>query len=216
MQLSLINYFLLASLLSICWQSCSPVRSFGPFVGKESVTISEKYIQTPFNEDYDAFLFNCKISYGNKFEQSGLMALKQLNPDDYRAIFMTKFGLTLFDFEFGKKGFVVHKSFEAMDNKLLLKIIEADMESVLCRNMYGTEGVLLKNKNTASNNYILKTKMNKKRHYFVCNESQQTDMIFRQHSVVIDFVRDSSNFLQEISIKHKPMPLQLNMTLIKK
>jgi len=80
---------------------------------------------------------------GDKFQQGGLLALKQLSEGNYRTIFMTKFGMTLFDFEFGDNGFIVHKVMEQMNRKVFLKIIERDMEMLLSRGILGNNAIFL-------------------------------------------------------------------------
>ena len=101
--------------------ACSP-RKLGQLKPTEELSpISNP--SSLFEKDFGSFLFKAHLQYGKKPKIGGLMVVKQTEPEVYRVIFMAEMGLSLFDFEFGKNGFIVHKKFELLDRKILLKIM---------------------------------------------------------------------------------------------
>ena len=104
---------------------------------------------------------------------------------NYRTIFMTKFGMTLFDFEFGENGFVVHKVLEQMDRKVFLKIIEQDMEMLLSRGILGNKAIEFEKSTSPKRKVVFKAKLNKKTHFFVQEKHHKITEIHQNRAVSI-------------------------------
>jgi hypothetical protein len=83
-----------------------------------------------FQTDSGHFLFNTQIQV-LKRSFSGLMVVKRLRKDAYRAVFMTETGLKLFDMEFDTVGQIkIHYVMDALNRKALLKPVSRDLELV--------------------------------------------------------------------------------------
>lgn len=150
------------------------------------------------------------MSYGEKFELGGMLMIKQLSEGNYRTVFMAKFGMTLFDFEFGKNGFVVHKSLEQMSNKMFLKIIEQDIEMLLLRNVLGQPATIFEK----DKQQIIQTKIGKKTHFLV-RENERLTEIHQGKKVQVQLSKYVGNIPHDIDIKHSDIPLKMSLFLMK-
>jgi hypothetical protein len=177
--------------------------------------LSKEKFKPIFKDKFKSFLFKTTLSYGDKFEQGGLLALKQLSEGNYRTIFMTKFGMTLFDFEFGDNGFIVHKIFEQLDRKILLKIIEQDMEMLLSRGVLDNTATQFEKGQSPDKKIIFKTKLNKKTHFFVQEEKHKITEIHQNRAVTILVSKYIANIPHSIDIQHHKIPLTMKLTLLK-
>ena len=204
-------------LISGCFffASCTTPKHLLPLSKSQVITLSKDNFKPIFKDKFKSFLFKTTLTYGDKFEQGGLLALKQLSEGNYRTIFMTKFGMTLFDFEFGDNGFVVHKVFEQMDRKILLKIIEQDIEMLLSRGVLGNKAIEFKNDASPKKKVVLKTKLNKKTHFFVQEEQQKITEIHQNRAVTILLTKYIANIPHSINIQHHNIPLSIKLTLLK-
>lgn len=214
MQVSLTKLLIL---ISACFffAGCTTPKHLLP-LSKGKVSILSKDNFSPiFKDKFKSFLFKTTLSYGDKFEQGGLLALKQLSEGNYRTIFMTKFGMTLFDFEFGDNGFVVHKVFEQLDRKILLKIIEQDMEMLLSRNVLGNKAVLFEKNQAPNKKVIFKTKLNKKTHFFVQEKKHKITEIHQNRAVSILLSKYIAKIPRSINIQHHNIPLKMKLILLK-
>lgn len=192
--------------------SCTIPNHLSPLGKGSSTTLSESNYKPIFQGDFKSFLFKTTMSYGDKFELGGMLMLKQLSEGNYRTIFLTKFGMTLFDFEFGNQGFIVHKSLEQLDKKIFLKIIEQDIEMLLARGLLGNNAVIF---DTKPEQPIIKTKINNKTHLLVQDKNLHLTAIHRANKVHIDLSNHLDNIPQEIHITHQNIPLKMSLFLMK-
>ena len=135
-----------------------------------------------------------------------------MKPGNYRAIFMTMSGSTLFDFEFGSQGFVVHKLLKAMDKKLLLKIIEQDFFLLLANNIPGKKGIVFRKEKQR----LIKTKINNKTLYFLQEKDLLLTKVHQGKSVTITLSDFLENLPGSIDIQHHNFPLNMRLKRIKK
>jgi len=186
--------------------------------GQQKV-LSDQNFKPVFKDNFKSFVFKTKMSYGNKFEMGGMLVLKQTSVGNYRTIFLTKFGLTLFDFEFGENGFIVHKAFEQMNKKMFLKVIENDMELLLTRHYQGcTASFFVKDPqshNKIKTESVIKTTMNKKIHYFVQTDDQLLLEMHQGTAVSIFLSQYKQTIPHSIQIQHHNFPLSMDLTLLK-
>ena len=214
MQASLTNFLWLIS-LSLFLGACAVPKHLNPLQKGQKTTLSEENFKPIFKGDFKSFLFKTNMSYSDKFELGGMLMLKQVSKGNYRTIFMTKFGMTLFDFEFGENGFVVHKALEQMDKKIFLKIIEQDIEMLLTRGLLGNSATIFEKSQLPEEKKVVKTKMNKKTHYFVQEKEQQLTEIHRGKAVSIELSKYIANIPRSIDIEHHDIPLTMKLTLLK-
>lgn len=214
MQRSLIKFLVLISGFFF-FSSCTTPQALVPLSKGEKMTLSKEVFKPIFKDNFKSFLFKTTMSYGDKFEQGGLLALKQLSEGNYRTIFMTTFGMTLFDFEFGENGFIVHKVLEQMDKKVFLKIIEQDIEMLLARNILGNKATVFHKGNPLKKKRIIKTKVNKKTHFFVQGRHNRTTAIYQNRAVSVQLSKYLANIPRSINIQHHNIPLQMKLTLLK-
>lgn len=200
------HIFLLLLILS----SCAP-SALNPLGKGKKTVVTESDFKSIFKDDFNSFLFKTTMSYSDKFELGGMLMFKQLSEGNYRAVLMTKFGMTLFDFEFGKNGFVVHKSLEQMKNKMFLKIIEQDFEMLLARGVLGSTAMIFEKENQQ----IIKTKINKKTVYLVQEKPQKLTEIHQDNKVKISISKYIGGTPHDIDIQHKDLPLKLSLFLMK-
>jgi hypothetical protein len=118
---------LLPVILLFCLNSCS----FGLLEGYQK---TQQVPVTPvswFKTDSDHLLMNTTIDV-MKNHFSGLMVIKSLPNDEYRVVFITEVGLKIFDMEFNAgKPVQVHYIMEAMNKRILVKTLSADMKLLL-------------------------------------------------------------------------------------
>lgn len=214
MQVSLIKRLVL---ISACFYltSCTIPKHLLPLSKGRKTILSKDNFKPIFKDNFKSFLFKTTLTYGDKFQQGGLLALKQLSEGNYRTIFMTKFGMTLFDFEFGESGFVVHKVLEQMDRKILLKIIEKDMEMLLSRGILGNKATAFEKGKFPNKKVILKTKINKKTHFFVQEKQHQITEIHQNRAVSMRLSKYIAKIPRSIDIQHHKIPLTMKLTLLK-
>lgn len=202
-------FFLLLALILLL-HSCSVPQQLFPLGKGKKTTLTEAEFKPIFKDDFKSFLFKSTMSYSDKFELGGMLMIKQLSEGNYRTVFMAKFGMTLFDFEFGTNGFIVHKTLEQMDNKMFLKIIEQDIEMLLLRNVLGQSATIFEKEK----GQIIQTKIGKKTHFLVQEKSHLTE-IYQGKKVHIQLSKYVGKIPHDIDIKHSDIPLKMNLFLLK-
>jgi len=114
-------------MLIFCFSGCS----YGLLKGYQK---AEQVSITPvswFKTESDHLLMNTRIDV-MKNHFSGLMVIKPLSNEGYRVVFMTEVGLKIFDMEFVTgKPVQVHYLMEALNKKILVKTLSADMKLML-------------------------------------------------------------------------------------
>ena len=211
--------FLTKRLVLISWLvflgSCTVPKHLSPLTKGEKTSLSEENFKPIFKGDFKSFLFKTTMAYSDKFELGGMLMLKQVSAGNYRAVFMTKFGMTIFDFEFGDRGFVVHKAFEQMNKKIFLKIIEQDFGMLLSRGILGNRATVFEQGTLDKKKRVFKTKMNKKIHYFVQEKAHELTEIHRGQAVSINLSKYVANIPHSINIQHHKIPLSMKLMLLK-
>lgn len=211
MQAFLIRSLLLINLCT-CFQACVP-QHFGKVQKIGSKPTAESGLKAPFEADFKSFVFKAKLDYGKKYTFGGVVALKQMEEAVYRMVFMTKFGMTMFDFEFGKNGFVVHKAFEQLNRPLLLKVMENDMRLLLLSGQLGKKTTVFENKDSTQN--IYHTTLQKKSIWAAENTEKQTIYLQKGSEVHIELKDYQKGRPKLITIEHKTIPLRMELTRIK-
>ncbi|HSH65566.1 MAG TPA: hypothetical protein VLB84_07170 [Bacteroidia bacterium] len=134
---------LLSSILAIVICSCSKVhyQKATPLFSSAEIPV----LKPIFGDHFNSFLFKTNLTaYGKDF--SGLLLLKQMQPDDYRVIFTTELGMKLVDFEFTDTAFTLHYCVPYFNRPALLKILQQDIHILLMNTIGSKKTELFTNK----------------------------------------------------------------------
>jgi len=215
MQAFLTRFLLLIS-IAIFWSACATPKHLLPLKNGQKTRLSNKNFKPTFKGEFRSMLFKATITYSDKFDFSGMLALKQMSEGNYRAVFMAMSGSTIFDFEFGKNKFVVHKIIRAFNRKILLKIIEKDFSMFLANNILGSKATIYQKGRLLHRKKIIKTKNKGKRYFFVQGRHNRLVEIHQGRKVSIDLSHYLIKVPRKINIQHHKIPLQLKLLLIKR
>lgn len=211
MQRYLINCLLCIS-LSCLLGACAVPSALTPLPKGQSVVLDEQQFKPVFKHTFKAILFKTSLAYGDKLQMSGLLVLKQLKPNNYRTVFMTQFGLTLFDFEFGEQGFIIHKALEQLNRPIFLKLIQQDMELLLSRNIIGQTAQLYKK---SKETQVLKVVESGTPLFFVQEKEQRLKSVYKGKKISIQYDKYRLGLPRKVNIQHHGLPLKLDLTLLK-
>jgi hypothetical protein len=195
--------------------TCQTPSELQPLGKAQASTLQAKDFKPVFKDKATSFLFKTTLSFGKKFQQGGLLALKKSSDQHYRAIFMTKFGLTLFDFEFGAQGFVVHKVLEQLNRPLLLNVIRQDLELLLARDVVGRSVKVFEQGHLSNKKHILKFRQGGKALFYVQDLHRRLTEIYKARAVSIQLSKYRLDVPHSIAIQHQNIPLRLELTFLK-
>lgn len=199
-----------------CWlTACQTPHALTPLGSGEQRVLSPSDFKPVFKDKATSFLFKTTLTFGKKFQQGGLLALKKSSDQHYRAIFMTKFGLTLFDFEFGAQGFTVHKVLEQLNRPLLLHVIQQDLELLLARQLVGQSAKVFESEDSLTKKRILKFRQGGKPLFYVQGLEQRLTAIYRGRAVSIELSKYVADIPRSIDIQHHHLPLRLQLSFLK-
>lgn len=222
MQKFLIIFSLLISIFLL--QNCSIPKAIKPLktgVQKEITTddfiptfhnnnLKSKLKKLLFQKRAKSLLFKSNLSYGDKFDLGGLLAIKEVSEGNYRTIFMTIGGATLLDFEFGKKGFIVHKTLKVFNKKIFLKILEQDLAMLLAKDVLSNQGTIY----GKEQGDILVSKSYQKTYFQIHKKIKKPTKIYKAKRVTISIEYRSKN-PKNILIEHHKIPLKIKLRLIR-
>jgi len=127
------NLLLNSLLLLLLFSACSPgiLKNFR----KDDASTVNRNDFYPFFPSVDTTqLFNMQIDFKkNRF--SGLLLIKSTQPDIYRIVFTTHFGMSIFDLEFDTGIFRVNNCLEALNKKEVIQLLENDFRILLFLNL---------------------------------------------------------------------------------
>lgn len=195
--------------------ACQTPKVLKPLKNPQHLTISKKDFKPVFKDKATSFLFKTTLNFGKNIQQGGLLALKKNSDQHYRAIFMTKFGLTLFDFEFGTQGFVVHKALEQVNKPILLQVIRQDLELLLARNIIGQAAHVFEKGRLIHKKRILKFRKKGKPLFYVQGLHRRLTAIYKAKAVSIQLSKYVLGVPRSIHIQHHNVPLKLQLNFLK-
>ncbi|MGH1337856.1 MAG: hypothetical protein ACRBFS_17175 [Aureispira sp.] len=195
--------------------ACQTPKALQPLKEGQHLVISKKDFKPVFKNKATSFLFKTTLNFGPNIQQGGLLALKKSSDQHYRAIFMTKFGLTLFDFEFGEQGFIVHKALEQVNKPILLQVIRQDLELLLARHIIGQSAQVFEQGHSLNKKRILKWKQGGKSLFYVQGLHQKLTAIYRARAVQIKLSKYILGVPHSIDIQHHNVPLRLQLSFLK-
>jgi hypothetical protein len=120
-------------LLLLLFSACSPgiLKNFHKN-GDLTANRSDFY---PFFPSTDTTqLFNMQVDF-RKNHLSGLLLIKSTQPDIYRLVFTTHFGMSLFDLEFNNDTFRINYCMDALNKKRVIRLLENDFRILLFLNL---------------------------------------------------------------------------------
>lgn len=195
--------------------SCQTPKALQPLTNGQKITITQKDFKPVLKDKATSYLFKTTLTFGKKVQQGGLLALKKSSDQHYRAIFMTKFGLTLFDFEFGAQGFVVHKALEQVNKPILLQVIRQDLELLLARDMLGQSAQVFEKGRLINKKRILKLRKGGKPLFYVQGLHRRLTGIYKGRGVSIQLSKYILGVPRSIDIQHHKVPLRLQLSFLK-
>ena len=127
------NLLLNSLLLLLILSSCSP-GILKDFRKTESLLVDRVDFYPFFPSTDTTHLFNMQIDF-RKNHFSGLLLIKSLQPDVYRIVFTTHFGMSVFDLEFNKGDFRIFYCIDALNKKNVINLLENDFRTLLFLNL---------------------------------------------------------------------------------
>jgi hypothetical protein len=120
--------------------------------------ISDNY----FDINNKAYIFKSNIRlYKNEF--SGIFVVKPCSNNSYRTVFLNELGMKFFDIEISQDNYYIHKIFESLDRKSIIKLFVNDFRVLLYNNVDKRNSKKYKNKK--GNLFIIKPNKNKELYY---------------------------------------------------
>jgi len=179
---------------------------------KEDVLLVNRNDFFPFFPSPDSTqLFNMQIDF-RKNHWSGLLLIKSVELDNYRLVFTTHFGMSLFDFEFDKGLFRINYCMEALNKKRVIQLLENDFRILLFLNL-NTGG-------NASNIYRHKTnpilEINKKEKIYYLKDLKNETLLEIEaphffSSTRYEFADYVDRFPSVIRIKHSRIGIKMQL-----
>ncbi len=200
------------AIVLFCLQGCS----FGLLEGYRK---TEQVSITPvswFKTDTGHLLMNTTIDVlKNHF--SGLMVIKSQAGGGYRVVFITEVGLKIFDMEFipGEKD-NVHYIMDAMNKKVLVKTLSADLKLLLIQPQDDEKPVVYEN---PAGLKMAKYSHNRKRNYYEISSLtgkpvQAYQVSGTSKKVRIDYHSADGEQIDSVAIVHNRVNLRIDMHLI--
>ncbi len=209
MRLFLTRFLVLSSFLLL--QNCSIPKAVKPLKRGQKKEISIQDFSPPFQDNFKSLVFKTNLSYSDKFDLGGLLVIKQLSEGNYRTIFLAMSGSTLFDFEFGENGFIVHQSLKIFDKKILLQIIEQDFSLLLAKDVLGHQGQVFEQSKGA----VITSKNYPQTYFLTAAPSRKAQKVFKAKKVTVSFLEYQKGVPKNIVIQHHHLPLKMRLRLIR-
>jgi hypothetical protein len=207
-----VNPWPLPVILIIFLHSCS----FGLLEGYHKTAVTAIEPVSWFKTDSDHVLMNTTIDViKNHF--SGLMVIKSQPGNGYRVVFLTEIGLKIFDMEFIPGNPVkVHYFMEALNRKILVKTLSADMKLLLVLPEKDEEPVVYEGPSAQK---MVKFKNKRGRNYYEISPLtgkpvQAYQVSGTSKKVRIDYYSKGGEEIDSVNIVHDHVNLRISMHLI--
>lgn len=202
--------------LCLCCVACS-VHPYKKLDKGTTYILKKEDLRSVVADTTTFFLFKSALSY-KEHHFGGNLVIKAKGADNYRIVLMTEMGMKIFDFEFTPTDFIVHHCIDALNRKIVLRIIENDMRLVLMNNIVGKKVTLLKNE--AADSEVYKIKVGKRTHYYEKDLSrgrlqQIVQRSIRGNRVLVNFDYSESDVPKTILVSHYKMDLNMRLDLLK-
>lgn len=197
MRLLLLRNLLLSSLVLLVAAACSPTLGYKS-MGK--VKVSERLVK-PIISREKSLLYKAKIKVYNK-RYSGLILLKQVDPETAHLTFVTEIGMKVFDFEIRDTSFKLTYIFEPLNKPRIIQLLSNDMKLILLQDLLDKEAKLYEKQNKN----IYKTG-EKSRTFYLTDNKPRVDksivkgVLFTKEKVT--YLYNDSLEANQINLKHK-------------
>lgn len=206
--------FLLSSLLLALFSCSRPVTHSAL---EEKVMLRDSSLVSPFANGFSSYFFKVKSDiYGHYL--SGLLLIKPIRKDDYRIVFTTEVGVTLFDFECSRDSFLVHYCIDKLNRKAVIRTLQKDFRLILMNDLEGKEAFI-----TNSNSETATRVPNKKEEdiYFSNAKDGSTIRIEKNSKkgakkVLVEMKQYERHFPHVIHIAHQNIQLTIDLTFIER
>ncbi len=178
----------------------------------KELEIATKEILNPyFSDPSKDYVYKARITVQKK-EFGGLFIVKKLGTDSYRIVVTTEMGNKILDFSFEGDGFTVNYLLEEMDKKVLINTLKNDFRALITQNskVLGT----FSNKDLE----IIETELDKKKYYYFYKDNKLTKIVRafgKKEKTEYLFLEVAGDLAKGIQIKHKSIPLEINLKTIK-
>jgi len=207
------NLLLNSLLLLLLFSSCSPaiLKNFR----KDGVSTVSRNDFYPFFPAVDTTqLFNMQVDF-RKNHFSGLLLIKSVEPDVYRLVFTTHFGMSVFDLEFDKGVFRNNYCLEALNKKRVMQLLENDFRILLFLNLKTDQNYACIYRN--KHNPDLEIHQMEKFYYLKDTKKETLLAIEAPHfisSLSYNFTGYIERFPSVIQIKHSRIGLKIQLEKI--
>lgn len=204
-----ILYLIISIGLALAFSGCA-VKTVEGFDKKP--VVNPVYTATYFADPATDYIYKAHISvYGNDF--GGIFIVKRIDETSHRVAFTTEFGNKLFDFTITDTDFTVNYIVEDMDRKIIVNTLKKDFMLLLKKkhnvsSMYeNSEYIVYTSKSAKRDNYIF-TDKNSGRLKQIVNATKAKE------KVIITFEPKSKMLANKITIDHKNIKLNINLTYL--
>jgi hypothetical protein len=204
------NLLLNSLLLFLLFSACSPeiLKKFR----KNDTSEASRNDFYPFFPAADTTqLFNMQVDF-RKNHLSGLLLIKSTQPDGYRLVFTTHFGMSVFDLEFDKDAFRINYCIEALNKKRVIQLLENDFRILLFLNLKNSQN--LSNNYRNKNNPVLEINRVENNYYLKDTKNETLLAIEAPHfisSLSYRFTGYIDRFPSVIQIKHSRIGLKMQL-----
>lgn len=195
---SLPKFLLSGSLLALALFSCSPANGY-KLTGTKRIDTSD--LRPIVNKD-NSLHYKASIKVYNK-NYSGLIILKQTDPDVSHLVFITEVGMKMFDYEISKGEFSLNYVFEPLNRPHITKLLEQDMKLILLQHVLEREAKIFQK----GEKQIYKTTRGQNFYHLLKPADKTIDrivakgLIFKKALVTYHYTNGADP--QEIRLKHK-------------
>lgn len=204
-----ILYLIISIGLALTFSGCA-VKTVEGF-DKKPVS-SPIYTATYFSDPATDYIYKAHISvYGNDF--GGIFIAKRIDETSHRVAFTTEFGNKLFDFTITDTDFTVNYIVEDMDRKIILNTLKKDFMLLLKKKhdvtgRYENSGHIVYTSKSGNRDNYLFTDKNSGRLKQIVNATKSKE------KVIITFEPKSNTLADKISINHKNIKLNIDLTYL--
>ncbi|MBL7931248.1 MAG: hypothetical protein JNL60_05085 [Bacteroidia bacterium] len=164
------------------------------------IKADENQVKSIISKD-KSLLYKAKIKVYNK-RYSGLVLLKQVDPQTAHLTFVTEIGMKIFDFEIKDTAFNLVYIFEPLNKPRIIRLLTNDMKVILMRDLVNKQAELYEK----SGKKIFRTKAANKTFYFsskpkLINKSLVKGKLLTKEKVT--YLYNDSLEASQIKLKHR-------------
>ncbi|MBO9700293.1 MAG: hypothetical protein J7604_08785 [Sporocytophaga sp.] len=209
--------FILSSILIVLLFSCKGSKT--AVTGEERRPLKSDELISLFKSDSGAFVYKTAVDvYGHYL--SGLLIIKNTEPDKYRLVFTTEVGVKLFDFELGPSDFFkVHYCIDQMNKKVVINLLRDDFRLLLMNPLIASEAVVSKDSTHVI--YRLRGKKEENAYFYKLDDGKLSKIMTTygkksKTKVEILFTDYSGEVPSNILLDHQNIKLTIKMSLLKR